>query len=170
MSEPIDRRGFIKSAAGSTVALASLQVFGISADHAPGCKFFSAGQAATLKAIAEQFVPQDDLPGAEKAGVLFYIDGLLSGKFGRFYTERYQSGLRLVNELSQKEFHNDFASLANDQQLSVLHTLESGTDGAAEGPRFFALILQHTMEGYYGDPEHGGNRGNVSWQWIGFEG
>jgi gluconate 2-dehydrogenase gamma chain len=170
VSEPIDRRSFIKSAAGSTVALASLRGFGASADHVAGCKFFNAGQAAIVIAIAEQIVPHDDSPGAQQAGVLFYIDGLLSGKFGRFYRERYESGLRLVHELSQKQFHRGFASLASDQQLSILQTLESETGAGTEGQRFFSIVLQHTMEGYYGDPEHGGNRGNASWKMIGFEG
>lgn len=170
MSQHIDRRSFIKSAAGSTVALASLQVFGTSADHAAGCKFLNAGQAAIVKAITLQIVPHDDSPGAEQAGVLFYIDGLLSGRFGRFYAERYESGFRLVDELSQKQFHHGFVALTFDQQLSILQALESGTGAGAEGQRFFALILQHTMEGYYGDPEHGGNRGNESWKMIGFEG
>ena len=170
VSEPIDRRDFIKSAAGSTVAMASLQVFCASTDHATGFKFFNAAQAATVKAIAEQFVPQDDSPGAQQAGVLFFIDGILTGKFGRFYEDRYESGLRLINELSRKQFRHDFASLASDQQLSILRGLESGTGVPPEGQRFFSLILQHTMEGYYGDPEHGGNRGSASWKMIGFEG
>ena len=170
MSMPIDRRSFIKSAAGSTVVLASMPALAAATNLATGCKFFTPAQAATVKAIAEQFVPQDDASGAQQAGVLFYIDGLLIGKFGRFYVEHYQSGLRLVNQLSQKQFHHDFSGLAAEQQLSLLQALESGTGAGAEGQRFFALILQHTMQGYYGDPEHGGNRGGTSWKMIGFEG
>jgi gluconate 2-dehydrogenase gamma chain len=170
MGEYIGRRKFIKCAAGSTVALASMQVFGTSADHTRGCKYFNVTQAATVSAIAEQIVPADDSPGAHEAGVLFYIDGRLSGRYGGFYRERYESGLKLVNELSQREFHKDFVTLHSDQQVSVLQALESGTGGGEEGRRFFALIWQHTMEGYYGDPEHGGNRDTKSWQMIGFEG
>jgi gluconate 2-dehydrogenase gamma chain len=170
MSIPIDRRSFIKSAAGSTVVLASMPALAAATNLASGCKFFNPAQAATVEAIAEQFVPQDDAFGARQAGVLFYIDGLLIGKFGRFYVEHYQSGFRLMNQLSQKQFHHDFSGLAGEQQLSLLQALESGTGAGAEGQRFFALILQHTMQGYYGDPEHGGNRGSMSWKMIGFEG
>ena len=32
---------------------------------------------------------------------------------------------------------------------------------------FFTLILGHTMQGYYGDPRHGGNRGRASWKMLG---
>lgn len=170
MSETLDRRTFIKSAAGSTIVLASLPAFGAPSDRAYGCKFFNAGQAAIVKAITEQIVPHDDSPDSQQAGVLFYIDGVLSGKFARFYTERYERGLRLVDEVSQKKFHLGFASLTSDKQVSILQQLESGKAAAEEGQHFFALILQHTMEGYYGDPEHGGNRDNASWKMIGFEG
>jgi gluconate 2-dehydrogenase gamma chain len=170
VGEYIGRRKFIQCAAGSTVALASLQTFGTSVDHARGCKYFTVAEGATVTAIAEQIVPSDDAPGAHEAGVLFYIDGLLSGRYGGFYRERYQNGLKLVNEVSQKQFHRDFVSLNSSQQVSLLQTLESGSGAGEEGRRFFALIRQHTMEGYYGDPEHGGNRDTKSWQMIGFEG
>jgi gluconate 2-dehydrogenase gamma chain len=170
VSEYVDRRSFIKCAAGSTVALASRQLFGTSADHAPGCQYFQTGQAATVEAIAEQIVPSDDSPGAQQAGVLFYIDGLLGGRFGSFYRGRYESGLKLIDGLSKRQFHKDFANLNSDQQISVLQALQSGSGGGEEGRRFFKLVLRHTMEGYYGDPEHGGNRGNASWHMIGFEG
>jgi hypothetical protein len=32
---------------------------------------------------------------------------------------------------------------------------------------FFEMLLSHTMEGYYGDPRHGGNRDHVSgWAFL----
>jgi gluconate 2-dehydrogenase gamma chain len=170
MSEYIDRRCFIKCAAGSTVALASGHMFGTSAEHARGCHYFNAAQAATITAIAEQIVPSDDWPGAQQAGVLFYIDGLLGGRYGAFYRERYESGLKLIDSLSKGHFQKDFVNLNSDQQISVLQALESGSGGGKEGGRFFKLVWQHTMEGYYGDPKHGADRGNRSWQMIGFEG
>lgn len=170
MGEDIGRRRFIKCAAGSTVALASMQVFGTAADHARGCKYFNVAQAATVNAIAEQIVPADDSPGAHEAGILFYIDGLLNGRYGGFYRERYESGLKLIDRFSRGQFHKDFVNLNSDQQISVLKALESGSAAGSEGSRFFVLILQHTIEGYYGDPEHHGNPGNASWRMIGFEG
>jgi gluconate 2-dehydrogenase gamma chain len=123
-----------------------------------------------VNAIAEQIVPADDSRGAKQAGVVFYIDGILSGRYGGFYKDRYHQGLGMVDEASHKRFARNFVGLDREQQLSILTALESGDTAAEDGRRFFALILQHTMEGYYGDPEHGGNRGNASWQMIGFEG
>ena len=34
---------------------------------------------------------------------------------------------------------------------------------------FFELVREHTMEGYYGSPRHGGNRDAVSWRMLGLD-
>jgi len=34
---------------------------------------------------------------------------------------------------------------------------------------FFNLVRQHTLEGYYGSPRHGGNRDAVSWRMLGLD-
>lgn len=168
----MDRRRFLKSAAGSTVVLASIPVFGVTADHslATGCKVFTVAQAATLGAIAVQFVPADNDPGAKEAGVVFFIDGLLAGRFGKFFKDSYERGLGMVDEVSTKRFGRNFVALEPDQQVTILKALESGDAAGNDGRDFFSLILRHTMEGYYGDPEHGGNRNSASWKMIGFEG
>lgn len=36
--------------------------------------------------------------------------------------------------------------------------------------RFFAVIREHTMEGFFCDPLYGGNRGAVGWRLVGFPG
>ena len=35
---------------------------------------------------------------------------------------------------------------------------------------FFAQLLTNTREGYFADPQYGGNRGMAAWKWIGFPG
>jgi gluconate 2-dehydrogenase gamma chain len=168
----MDRRRFLKSAAGSTVVLASIPVLGVPVDHslAVGCRVFTVAQAATVGAIAGQFVPADSDPGAKEAGVVFYIDGLLAGRFGKFFKDCYERGLGSVDEVSRKRFDRDFVALEPEQQVTILKAMESGEAGGTDGCDFFNLILRHTMEGYYGDPEHGGNRDGASWKMIGFEG
>lgn len=167
----MDRRRFMKSAAGGTVVLASLPVLGIAeADSkAAGCKYFTPAQATLVGAIAAQLVPADDFPDGKDAGVVFYIDGVLSGNYGKFYTDRYQQGLKLVDELAQKQFNSDFSSANSDQQVAILKDMEGDKHGS-EGREFFSLLLRHTMEGYYGDSQYGGNHDEVSWKMIGFEG
>ncbi len=31
---------------------------------------------------------------------------------------------------------------------------------------FFGYVVDHTMQGFYGDPRHGGNRDGVSWKML----
>jgi gluconate 2-dehydrogenase gamma chain len=175
MSRNIGRRDFLKSiAVGGTVSIASRAAFppaSFAETQAPGTyRILTPSQVEMVGAIAEQIVPADDYPGARQAGVVQFIDGKLAGPFGGFYVDRYQSGLKLVDALSQKQFGNKFVSLASDQQVSILQALETGAHENSEGHRFFQLLLQDTFEGYYGDPEHGANRDGASWKMIGFGG
>lgn len=172
MPEQMDRRSFLKTAAGGTVVLASLPMLGVTTEHpaAPGCKVLTPSQAALVGTIADRIVPADEYPGGRDAGVVFYVDRILAGRFGRFYRNRYARGLKLIDGLSQKKFGHDFLSLESEQQVSILKALEFGDAARAEARGFFGLLRQHTMEAYYGDPEHGGNRDQASWKMIGFEG
>jgi gluconate 2-dehydrogenase gamma chain len=170
MSNAMDRRDFLKSiAASGTVAIASLPLLGANVQRplASGCKFFTIPQATLIQSIAEQMVPTDKDPGGKAAGVVFYVDGVLAGPYGKFYRNRYEEGLPMVDAISQKRFGNTFVSVSSEQQTAVLKDLQS--PNAAEH-EFFGLLLRHVMEGYYGDPEHGGNRDGASWKMIGFEG
>ena len=174
MSKDRHRRHFIKSiAAGGTVALTSWPVLAVPKAEdalAPGCRVFTVSQAALVGAIVEQIVPADDYPGAKEAGVVEFIDGILAGPFGKFYKERYERGLRTIDEVSQARFAGHFVALNSDQQGSILKALESDNGENSIRREFFGLIVQHTFEGYYGDPQHGGNRGGASWRMIGFGG
>jgi gluconate 2-dehydrogenase gamma chain len=147
LTEHMDRRRFLKSAAGSTVVLASIPVLGVPVDHslALGCRVFTPAQAATVEAITMQFVPADEDPGAKEAGVVFYIDGLLAGRFGKFFKDRYEHGLAMVDQASSKQFGRDFVALDHDQQVTILKALESGDAAGLDGCDFFSLILRHTM-------------------------
>jgi gluconate 2-dehydrogenase gamma chain len=32
---------------------------------------------------------------------------------------------------------------------------------------FFQIVVDHSMQGFYGDPRHGGNRDGASWKMLG---
>ncbi len=173
MSKNIDRRDFLKSiAVGGTVSIAPWTAFppAAFAQTPAGYRIFTPAQAEIVGAIAEQIVPAGEYPGAREAGVVPFIDAKLAGPYGGFYVDRYQSGLKIVDELSQKQFGNPFVALASDQQVSILRALDTAEQENPEGHSFFRLLLQDTFEGYYGDPEHGANRDGASWKMIGFGG
>lgn len=169
------RRKFLKSVAAGGVA--SLTPWAAAAPPQvrnaavpPGYKALTSDQVAVLEAICEQIVPADEFPGAKQAGVVHFIDQVLTGPVARSYRKRYAEGLKLVDRVSQEKHGHAFAALPEEQQRSVLLALESGQAAGAAGQEFFALLVRHTMEGYYGDPAHGGNRDGVSWKMIGFKG
>ena len=171
----MDRRDFVKSiAAGGTAALSGwrglAELSAADTPQQPAYKIFTASQAALMGAIAEQLVPKDEYPGGEEAGVVPFIDAKLAGPYGKFYIDRYQSGLKLVDEVSRKLAGEDFVSLNSVQQQKVLSSLQAGIEGEPAARDFFGLILEHTFEGYYGDPQHGANRNGESWKMIGFGG
>jgi gluconate 2-dehydrogenase gamma chain len=47
------------------------------------------------------------------------------------------------------------------QQLEIARAIEQQDNS------FFELVREHTLEGYYGAPRHGGNRDAVSWRMLG---
>lgn len=171
----MDRRNFMKEiAVGGTGALIPLVSGQAQSAHpsatAQRYKFFTADEAATVSAICEQIVPHDKYPGAKESGVVNFIDGVLSGRMGRFYKGKYRKGLAMIEDISHKRHGKNFAALAWNDQTTILRNFESGAAAGASGKRFFSVIVMHTMEGYYGNPSDGGNRDGASWKMINFEG
>jgi len=140
-------------------------------------KFFTEEQALTVAAATSRIFPSDASgPGANEAGVTLYIDRQLAGPYGRDryrFTqapfepgtptqgyqgaanprEIYREGLKLLTGLPK---------LSPEEQDSRLRAIETTP--------FFQLLRQHTLEGMFSDPMHGGNRDLIGWQLIGFPG
>jgi len=153
---PPTRRQFV---AASVLGGAALAV---------GCKpgaqgnwdFFNEEQARTLTVLCDQIIPADDFPSASQAGVLTYIDRQLV-RFYQPHRDAYRDGLQAALEQSRKRFGQDPAALSPSQQLDWVTGLESSDR------EFFEMVRQHTFEGYYGSPRHGGNQDAVSWKMLG---
>jgi gluconate 2-dehydrogenase gamma chain len=123
---------------------------------------------ATIAAAVERIIPSDDgLPGALEAGTVGFVLDEAAG--------RGEAGLKALAAraavLDQAASAADparpgvtFAALTTEQQDAVLLELE------AEGSPALGWLVETTMEGFYGDPRHGGNRDAVSWEMIGFPG
>jgi gluconate 2-dehydrogenase gamma chain len=116
---------------------------------------------ATLRAVVGRLIPTDDLgPGADKAGVQVFIDRALVGHYAADLP-RYQAMLAAPGD--------GFASLPPGRQDELLTRLEAGhLAGAPQGG--FALVLEHTREGMFGDPVYGGNQNFAGWDLIGYPG
>jgi gluconate 2-dehydrogenase gamma chain len=137
-----------------------------------GLQFFTADEAAVVDAIADRLIPGDAKdPGARQAGVVIYIDRVVAGYFSSLQT-LYREGLEAIERLSDAMFGGGFVSLAEARQDEILRIAQDSLDpnGSERLAQFFAVIREHTIEGMFGDPIHGGNRDAVGWKLLGFPG
>lgn len=140
-------------------------------------RFFTAAEARVVQAACERIFPADESgPGATEAGVVIYIDRQLAGPYGRDkyrYTkapfvesvpehgyqgkqtpqEIYRAGIQQLGNLA------DLTPAERDQRLKAI-----------EKSTFFRMLRQHTIEGMFSDPLHGGNANMIGWQLIGYPG
>ncbi|MBI4873699.1 MAG: gluconate 2-dehydrogenase subunit 3 family protein [Acidobacteria bacterium] len=154
------RRKFLRAA---TSAAAGGTLMSCGAAKSPW-RTLSALEAATAAAICDRIIPPEEFPGAAAAGAVEYLDRQLAGHFKKLRTA-YTRGLAGVDRDAQALFGAPFAKLTAGQQDQVLQALEKQDSSRA----FFAMIVSHTMQSYYGDPRHGGNRDGAGWRSIGYD-
>ncbi len=120
--------------------------------------FFTASQGALVTLLAEQIVPKDDAPGATDAGVVHYIDRQLAGPL-RPLAALYREALAAFEPMRAMSFA---------EQTAFLKAVEKKEHGEAAA-RLFTVMIDHTMQGFYGAPSHGGNHDEVSWKMLGIQ-
>ena len=168
MDDPyaVGRRGFLKT---SAVAAAATAV--ACAGPKGRWRSLTEEEAATLAAACDQIVPPDEDRGAAQAGVVSFIDRQLATRRKRD-RPLLLAGVRGLDVSARRRHGQAFAALPFDTQTALLQDVEKGEVEAADwvgvDPRaFFALLREHTMMGFYGDPRHGGNKDRVSWRMLG---
>jgi len=139
--------------------------------------FFDPDEAATVMAAASRIFPADESgPGAKEAGVVVYIDRHLAGPYGsdghRYTQPPFESGVRELGyqgKATPAEIYREglkglagFRLLPTAEQDKALTQIESTL--------FFSLLRQHTIEGMFCDPVHGGNVDMLGWRLLGFPG
>ena len=137
-----------------------------------GFRFFSSAQGAAVEAVTDQIVPADEQPGAKWAGVVHYIDLALTGDL-KDLRPAYSQGIQHLEALAHEISGRTFAELQFTDLASVLEKLEHDQTQITKGligREFFELMRRHTLEGFFGEPKHGGNRDSVGWKVLGFTG
>ena len=164
------------------------------APHAFG--YLTQPEIRFLDAAVARLIPADELgPGAREADVTYFIDQQLCspwGTFSRAYRmgpwpegtpqqgfqcpltpqEIYREAIREINAHCSKAHAKVFSFLTAEQQDAVLRDLEAGRIElqALSAKVFFEFLLKNTVEGFFSDPVHGGNRDKIGWRLIGFPG
>ena len=79
----------------------------------------------------------------------------------RGWQETYTQGLDALEAASRRWLRRPFAELGTTGRSVVLGWLPDGA-----GDAFLELAFRQTLEGMYGAPEYGGNRGGVGWRYT----
>lgn len=139
-------------------------------EAAPGYRFLTPVEVETLGAWVDTLIPPDEDPGAREAGVVHYIDIQLTRWF-RKHQPDYRAALAAIDRWARARHGRSFAALSmaeREQMLAGMEKGEAAREYFADGGRAaFELVLAHAMQGFYGSPRHGGNRGYASWKMIG---
>ena len=141
-------------------------------------RFFTEPEAKVIVAACERIFPADSSgPGAAQAGAMVYIDRQLAGPYG---TDKYRytrppfvkslpghgyqgrENPRQTYRAGIRQLGADFVALDGAKQDERLEAIEK--------TYFFQLLRQHTIEGMFCDPMHGGNAGLIGWQLLGYPG
>ena len=162
-----NRRNFIKQLG---LAFGSILLVPACASRQYTWRFFTENEAKTVIAFAEQIIPADEDPGATDANVINFIDKQLMGSYKRFQQE-YRNGIPALEQSSHKILRKAFYELDWDEQTHFMEQMEAGNLPEefwkeSNQKRFFKLMLDHTMQGFYGSPRHGGNKNYVSYKMM----
>lgn len=163
----VSRRRFLKSTGAVTGAsllrigapsLAALAQAACTArdDAAP---FATLGdeEAADFAAIAARIIPKTDTLGATEAGVIYFWDNVLGGSRARFL-----SSVRSFRDDINAGLDKPFAEVGEAEQDATLRMLEQDMR--------FDICRELTIFGFFAMEKHGGNKGHLSWDLIGFKG
>ena len=131
---------------------------------------FPEEEGRCIEAICDQFIPEDDYPGAVDAGVVRFIDKLLYQRFPEL-AEKYVEGISSLQRYCSETYKQKFTQLDKGQQADILRQMEKNGLPAdywtgISQTSFFEMVLKHTMQGYYGSPRHGGNKDYASYRMM----
>jgi gluconate 2-dehydrogenase gamma chain len=131
--------------------------------------FFSQDQFRMVERLSEMIIPEDETPGAKKAGVAEFIDFMVANRvpvsasrdvrstedaieLGNEAQRRFLAGLAWVNARSHSEFGREFMDCTREQQNALLEALAYKAKfkpTTESGRSFFQMMRDYTVVGYY---------------------
>lgn len=113
-------------------------------------QFFTALEYVAVERLTEIIIPSDATPGAKEAGVAEFIDFMVFSDPDSQYP--FRTGLSWLNAHSEQTLGKRFTELSGEQQTSLLEPLgfkDKARPGEEDGRKFFALIREYTVTGFY---------------------
>jgi len=112
--------------------------------------FFNAEEYAMVERLTEMIIPSDETLGANEAGVAEFIDFMVASDTEVQYP--FRMGLAWLNAHSESSASKKFLELSGEQQNSLLEPLgfkSKARPGEEDGRKFFALVREYTVTGFY---------------------
>jgi gluconate 2-dehydrogenase gamma chain len=113
-------------------------------------QFFSASEYALVERLADLIIPSDTTPGAREAGVAEFIDFMVFSDPTIQYD--FRTGLTWLDAQSQRTMGKPFIELKTEEQTALLEPLaykNKARLGEEDGRKFFSLIREYTVTGFY---------------------
>jgi hypothetical protein len=113
-------------------------------------QFFTAAEYAAVERLTEIIIPTDASPGAKEAGVAEFIDFMVANDTEVQY--QFRTGLTWLNAHAEQKAGKRFIDLSAEQQTSLLEPLgfkEKARPGEEDGGKFFAMVREYTVTGFY---------------------
>jgi len=149
----ISRRRMIQQAAAAAAA-ASLPLAKVVASPealAPKPKFFTPAEFALVDEVSDMIIPTDaQSAGARAAGVATYIDARLAEAFEKDEPQKWRSGIKAFEALSQQMNGKTFMASTPEQRLALLTRIAAAeSDPKTDAEKFFKQIKGSTIQAYY---------------------
>ena len=155
----MDRRHLLK-VLGTTAAFAGLTPPELEALLTPGgtrragMAFFTEVQREAITAFSDLIIPTTDTPGAVEAGVVEYVELIVSEWYDHGERERFMRGLAHLDEHTESMTGVRFAYTGEERQTVILKGME--VEGRAlmnldsDAPEsFFHQARRLVLHGYY---------------------
>jgi len=120
-------------------------------------------EARELEAVSARILPTTDTPGAREAGVVYFFDTVLGDQMAgqlnavRALMGQFQGGIE-----GRFPGAKTFSDLSDTDQDAWLADNDKTP--------FFFMIHALTMMGFFAMSRYGGNKDDIGWKLIGFEG
>jgi gluconate 2-dehydrogenase gamma chain len=171
-NQSFSRREFVRLFSGGTAAI--LISFNTSCrNKISQWRYLHEEEITLLDAIVEQIIPTDDFPGGKWANVSNFIDKQLNSYY-RHHQTAYREGLSAFEKSVIRMKGKKFEEIPFAEQTAILEKMETGEfsgDYWKDHPPadFFNMVRQHSLQGFYGSPVHGGNREYISYHMLGLD-
>lgn len=147
----ISRREMIQQTAAAAAALPLVKAVSSPEPPAPSPKFFTPSEFALVDEMSDIIIPTDQQSaGARAAGVALYIDGRLAEAFEKDEPERWRSGVKAVEALSNEMHGKAFMASTPEQRLALVTRIAAAeSDPKSDAEKFFRQIKSGTIRAYY---------------------